>query len=734
MYYPTNNGGKRLLQYAVPTIFNVPNPPPLVGCKRKSPVERHPIPIKKRDLPVIPDNISENKMSFNEINSNKFKKLLLTLRVKNSRLRKKLQHLKSKQRSSKNCDGSIKHILKLSKKYLSPIQVSFLNSQLQMSKRVSKGKRWAVCDKVLALRILFRSPQTFNLLRTIFCLPSQTCLMLFLSRVFADLQEGFSSRLFSMLKLRAEAMNPFDRNVSLVMDEMSLKQHLEYDRNSDIVYGMNNGKLLNQALVIMVRGLANKWKQPIAYFYNNSTVSTVNLAFLLRETISKVQETGLHIRCIVCDQGSTNIAALRLLGFSKNSPYFPNPSHDKNIHVIFDPPHLVKSIRNNLRRHDININGEIVSWQHIQSLYNLDKINSVRLVPKLTDRHLDPGPLLSMKVKLATQVFSYQVASALNCCSKANLLPLSVIPTARFVERMDTIFDILNLYKLSADKPACCALTSKGASISQLEGFQYWIKKWKFCGVRSQANISCHWGLSVTIDSVLTLSRELFSEGFQFVCTSRFNQDCIENFFSIIRSKGGWNDRPNVRQFRAAYRNALLLLSLEKSKSNSNCIKDSKFETAFNVNDFMKYCNQTTTNCGINEVEKERPKGFSYFCPGSFYIFTGEILMKPMEQALLQMAVWLVQKVKLCHRCADVLVLSSTNNPPAFMSLVFEMETTFMNFINVYLERKGLAIILINEIKKTCNFQFLYAQHEEHALYLEKNIAQLFVVTRAFIS
>ncbi|XP_065682504.1 uncharacterized protein LOC136095771 [Hydra vulgaris] len=259
-------------------------------------------------------------------------------------------------------------------------------------------------------------------------------------------------------------MNRLDCNVSLVMDEMSLKQHLEYDRNSDRVYG------------------------------------------------------------------STNIAALRLLGFSKNLPYFPNPSNNKNIHVIFHPPHLVKSIRNNLRRHNIDINGEIVSWQHIQSLYNLDKINSVRLASKLTDRHLDPGPLLSMKVKLATQVFSYQVASALYCCSNTNLLPLSVLPTARFVERMDTLFDILNSNKLYADKLARCALTLQGASISQLEELKYWIEKWKFCNVRNQTSISC----------------------FQFVCTSRFNQDCIENFFSIIRSKGGWNDRPNVRQFRAA--------------------------------------------------------------------------------------------------------------------------------------------------------------------------------------
>ena len=72
---------------------------------------------------------------------------------------------------------------------------------------------------------------------------------------------------------------------------------------------------------------------------------------------------------------------------------------------------------------------------------------------------------------------------------------MSVLPTARFVERMDTLFDILNSYKLCADKPARCTLTLKGVSISQLEELKYWIEKWNLCGVKSQASISCHWAL-----------------------------------------------------------------------------------------------------------------------------------------------------------------------------------------------------------------------------------------------
>ena len=116
-------------------------------------------------------------------------------------------------------------------------------------------------------------------------------------------------------------------------------------------------------------------------------------------------------------------------------------------------------------------------------------------------------------------------------------------------------------------------------------------------------------------------------------------------------------------------------------------------------------CNQKTSDCGIYEVEdEERPKKISYFLPGSVYMFTGEILMQSIEEALSHMAWWLVQKVKLFDRCEDTLFLNSTDNPSAFMSLVCEMETTFMKFINKYLERNGLAMILINKIKEICYF------------------------------
>ena len=83
---------------------------------------------------------------------------------------------------------------------------------------------------------------------------------------------------------------------------------------------------------------------------------------------------------------------------------------------------------------------------------------------------------------------------------------------------MDTLFDLLNSRQLVGDKPARCALTDKNDVLNQLGVMKEWVSKWQFVGVKS------HWGLLVTISSVVALSRELLHEGFKFVFTSRLNQ------------------------------------------------------------------------------------------------------------------------------------------------------------------------------------------------------------------
>ena len=60
---------------------------------------------------------------------------------------------------------------------------------------------------------------------------------------------------------------------------------------------------------------------------------------------------------------------------------------------------------------------------------------------------------------------------------------------------------------------------------------------------------------------------------FKFLLTNRLNQDCLENMFSVIRSRRGHGDNPNPQEFLAAFRQIVVDKLLLPSES-SNCQAD----------------------------------------------------------------------------------------------------------------------------------------------------------------
>ena len=55
-------------------------------------------------------------------------------------------------------------------------------------------------------------------------------------------------------------------------------------------------------------------------------------------------------------------------------------------------------------------------------------------------------------------------------------------------------------------------------------------------------------GIIVSIKSTLELFKDLSNEGFEYLLTSRLNQDSLENIFSQLRAMGGNCSHPNTVQ------------------------------------------------------------------------------------------------------------------------------------------------------------------------------------------
>lgn len=257
----------------------------------------------------------------------------------------------------------------------------------------------------------------------------------------------------------------------LSFDEMAIGPGVSYDKKKDILMGLvsdghtSTTEFCDHALVFMLRGAVKKFKQPLAYYFCHGSTKTVQLKAQIETVIKKVQETGLQVIATVCDQGASNIAAVNQLVRQTREKYLRTSQEiredffeiqDEKIYPIFDPPHLIKGIRNNLITKNLKyvMGGKVcvAKWEHIVALYNRSPgYKGVKLVPKLTAQHVLPDYIPKMRVKHCTQVFSKSVGVALGYMAGMRLFRVS---KARFYK--DIFFMSCTLVSFPVPTVAIC--------------------------------------------------------------------------------------------------------------------------------------------------------------------------------------------------------------------------------------------------------------------------------------
>ena len=111
-----------------------------------------------------------------EISTTKKRKLLKEV----ARLRTKVCRFKKQKKYSTHFttqDMRIKHIMSQLSPYLPDNTISFIETQIRMSKRSKHGKQWSISDKMLALSIFYHSQKAIACSPNYFVCPqSQPCL------------------------------------------------------------------------------------------------------------------------------------------------------------------------------------------------------------------------------------------------------------------------------------------------------------------------------------------------------------------------------------------------------------------------------------------------------------------------------------------------------------------------------------------------------------------------------
>ena len=73
------------------------------------------------------------------------------------------------------------------------------------------------------------------------------------------------------------------------------------------------------------------------------------------------------MKSVVFNQGTSNQKLVKLLNVTFDKPYFVHIN--KKVFVFYDPPHLLKSIRNNLQHHDFMLDGYASGYGYQLEVY-----------------------------------------------------------------------------------------------------------------------------------------------------------------------------------------------------------------------------------------------------------------------------------------------------------------------------------------------------------------------------
>ncbi|XP_029348598.1 uncharacterized protein LOC107882805 [Acyrthosiphon pisum] len=400
---------------------------------------------------------------------------------------------------------------------------------------------------------------------------------------------GFTDEAFKCIENKAKNETVI---CNIVLDEMSIREQTDWDgtkMHGFVDMGTNveteddNAVHAKNAFVFMAVGINGHWKMPIGYFLvaglNGSERSN-----LLEQCLNLMSETGAKVHSVTFDGAYTNATMCSKLGASfdindDSSFCIQNPFNNEPIFIFYDACHMLKLVRNTLgdMKYMYNQNGLEISSDHIKALHFKEKEEGLRAATKLSNKHIYYHNE-KMNVKLAAQVLSNSVGSALKFCkSLGDPNFKNVDPTAEFCFMINNAFDILNCRTMYSKNPFCLALDSKvyqkyADFIVKFKEYILGLKLANGKRVVDSGRKTGFIGLISALSNLLKLYTYLSTTySLSYMLSYKLSQDHIETFFSSIRQRGGFNNNPSCKQFKSAYKKLLVHNEISGSQYG-NCI------------------------------------------------------------------------------------------------------------------------------------------------------------------
>ncbi|KAK8769034.1 hypothetical protein V5799_014500 [Amblyomma americanum] len=222
-------------------------------------------------------------------------------------------------------------------------------------------------------------------------------------------------------------MENVEKDCVLFLDEMEIATAFELYRGEDALLGSitlpsKPDEPANHALVFVLGGINQRWKQVIGYEFTGNHVEGALLKDYVLDIVQRCGQISLRVRAVTCDMGSANRVMWRELGFSshRNSTTVCSIPHScldgKELFSTADAAHVFKNLRGQLLSSKVfalsdaivlenNLSSPNVKLEHVQAVVDYDAERELKVAPVLSESHFSSGHFTKMKVGVALQFF-----------------------------------------------------------------------------------------------------------------------------------------------------------------------------------------------------------------------------------------------------------------------------------------------------------------------------------------
>ena len=319
-----------------------------------------------------------------------------------------------------------------------------------------------------ALSLAIKSPVAYEELRKsgIMILPCRRTLRDYKNAVTPS--TGFNPGVIAELKKMCKDFNDLEKLVVLSFDEVKIQSNLIFDKHSGKIIGfvdfgdedINSGTLTtigNVATHVMsfhLRSFLGHVKFHLGFFATEGALS-FQIYPLFWKAVG-ILELSCDLRVIgaVCDGASPNRKFFKMHtkmdgSATKDVTYRTLNMYDRSRFIWFfsDYPHLMKTSRNCLFNSGCGESfsrlmwndGKFLIWKHIRDIVQLNT-SGPKIVPKMTEEHINLSSHSKMKVNLAVQTLS-----ATNSMILESKFGPEHNGTAKFCLLMNKFFDVMNV-------------------------------------------------------------------------------------------------------------------------------------------------------------------------------------------------------------------------------------------------------------------------------------------------